>query len=82
VSIRNVRNFWLTAEVDGRRTDIETVPIASDGGMNLTILVREQGSVSESLVEIRCVSVGGENKIFIEIVRGDESEIHELKVER
>jgi len=43
---RNVRNFWLIANVDGRATPVETGPRAKDGGFSLTVLMREGGAVS------------------------------------
>ena len=50
---RNVRNFWLNAEVDGRATDIATGPRRKDGGMYLNLYVRNEGDI-ERLLTIEC----------------------------
>lgn len=42
---RNVRNFWVEAEVDGRKTPIAFGPQGKDGGFRLTVYMRNQGEV-------------------------------------
>ena len=44
---RNVRNFWIEAEVDGRKTPIAFGPQGGDGGFRLTIFMRNEGEVEE-----------------------------------
>ncbi len=53
---RCVRNFWLDACIDGRRSRFASGPRSKDGGFRLDIYVRERGSVpAEPLrVEGRC----------------------------
>lgn len=46
---RNVRNFWITLNVDGRETAIETGPRAKDGGFRLTVKMRDQGGIIRPL---------------------------------
>ena len=41
---RNVRNFWLELNVDGR-SPVETGPKAKDGGFSLRILIRNEGCI-------------------------------------
>ena len=53
---RTVRNFWLEATIDGRRTRLVGGPRAKDGGMSLTLYQRSGGSVACAL-EISCLSV-------------------------
>ena len=48
---RNVRNFWLDLDVDGR-SRIETGPRSKDGGFRLTILIRDAGGISTKRVTI------------------------------
>ncbi len=48
----NVRNFWLTLNVDGQRTNVETGPRAADGGFTLTIRQRNQGGIAADPVVI------------------------------
>jgi len=47
---RNVRNFWLTLDVDGKKTNVATGPRSRDGGFYLTILVREDGGICDNAV--------------------------------
>ena len=42
---RVVRNFWIETEVDGRETRTETGPKNKDGGFEITIRMREDGSI-------------------------------------
>lgn len=47
------RNFWLSAEVDGRQTNVETGPSGEDGGFTLRITMRDNdadGGVLNALV--------------------------------
>ena len=43
---RNVRNFWVELNVDGR-TEIAAGPRSKDGGFRLVVRVREDGAISE-----------------------------------
>lgn len=45
---RNVRNLWLTLDVDGRKSVVQTGPIAKDGGFTLRIQIRRDGQVCEA----------------------------------
>ena len=42
---RNVRNFWVELQVDGKAIRVETGPKARGGGFNLTILQRDKGGI-------------------------------------
>lgn len=42
---RNVRNFWIELDVDGKKIPIRTGPRHSDGGFSLTIRQRHLGKV-------------------------------------
>ncbi len=46
---RNVRNFWLELDVDGRSTRIAAGPVARDGGFDLVIKMRSAGDVVETV---------------------------------
>lgn len=46
-----MRNFWIEGCVDGRRTGLTGGPRAKDGGFNLTVYVRDNGS-SETAVRV------------------------------
>jgi hypothetical protein len=43
---RNVRNFWITLDVDGKKERVATGPRSSGGGFELQILMRERGEIS------------------------------------
>ena len=46
---RNVRNFWIVAEVDGKKETVETGPKAKDGGIYITIKQRDNGDIHKPL---------------------------------
>ena len=54
-----LRNFWVTANVDGRSTDLEGGPRAKDGGMTITVLQRKNGTKKKAVV-VRCWESDGE----------------------
>jgi hypothetical protein len=45
---RNVRNFWVELDVDGR-SRVATGPRSKDGGFELNIKMRDEGSVKEAV---------------------------------
>lgn len=47
-----VRNFWVEASIDGRRTELAGSPASKDGGMGVTIYQRKNGRIEEAV----CVS--------------------------
>lgn len=49
---RNVRNFWIEGNVDGRATHIGIGPQSQDGGFSLRILIRENGDISPRVLRI------------------------------
>jgi hypothetical protein len=48
-SPRVVRNFWISGEVDGRRSRVSGGPRARDGGLCLTVYQRDRGRIETSL---------------------------------
>lgn len=42
---RNVRNFWVTLSVDGKKTDVATGPVRRDGGFTLSVRMRDEGDI-------------------------------------
>lgn len=40
-----VRNFYIDADIDGRRTGLSGGPASKTGGLSATILVRHEGSI-------------------------------------
>jgi len=58
------RNFWINAEIDGRKTPLAGGPRSKDGGMDVTLLVRDDGGISDG-VRITCRSDGEKNTIMV-----------------
>lgn len=46
---RNVRNFWIELDVDGRKTLIACGPVARDGGFRLRVFMRDKGSIVRAM---------------------------------
>ena len=66
---RNVRNFWMTASIDGKERDLENGPRSADGGMTVDFLIRDNGQVAKSIsVECKAHMSG-----LLEIVVKDEN---------
>jgi hypothetical protein len=40
-----VRNFYIDADIDGHRTSLSGGPASRTGGLSLTILIRNEGSI-------------------------------------
>ena len=47
---RNVRNFWIELNIDGRKSRIATGPVSKDGGFSATIYMRDAGCVERAMV--------------------------------
>lgn len=70
---RDVRNFWLTAKIDGRASPVRVGgPTGADGQFCLTIKVRNRGKVYGETVEIRgrC-SLDGTLRVVAYDLQGD-----------
>jgi hypothetical protein len=55
---KTVRNFWLNLDVDGRASSTGTGPAGHTGGFVLTVLLREDGGISERRLRVRGYSNG------------------------
>ena len=44
-----VRNFWIEAYIDGRKTDLEGGPRNKEGGFELVVKQRDDGSITEGV---------------------------------
>lgn len=62
---RNVRNFWIELDVDGRSERISTGPRASNGGFSMEIKLRENGQISKTYYQIEGFSDGHTNHLRI-----------------
>ena len=66
-----VRNFWVDASIDGRKTELSGGPKSKGGGMKVVIKQREEGSIVTALT-VYCYEIGGE--LVTEVFNGE----HEL----
>lgn len=62
---RNVRNFWIEADIDGQATRISGGPQAKDGGLDLTVKMRHNGDVVDVLDIIGRVMADGTLRLRI-----------------
>ena len=66
------RNFWIEAQIDGLKTHLEGGPQSKDGGFELVICMRDQGSVKRALIiqgwsdgrTIQLQTINGENGVI------------------
>lgn len=42
---KNVRNFWIELDVDGKASRVATGPKARNGGFTLTVKMRQNGGI-------------------------------------
>lgn len=50
---RNVRNFWIELDVDGKKTPIATGPVKKDGVFYLTVSMRnEDGTIHKNAISL------------------------------
>ena len=62
-----VRNFWVDAQIDGRKTDLSGGPASKEGGMNIVIKQRSEGGIVTAF-RVYCYEVDGE--LFTEVCTG------------
>ena len=75
---KNVRNFWIELEVDGRKTKIATGPRSKDGGFKLILKMRENGKESNKEFHLTGFTSELNNKEYIVlsgIMTGNENEV-------
>lgn len=54
-----VRNFWLAAHIDDRKTTLQGGPARKDGGLHAKVLQRSNGLIVVA-AQIGCAEVDGE----------------------
>lgn len=55
----SLRNFWIDARIDGRKTELSGGPTGQHGGLSIDLLQRDNGQKTTA-VKIRCWEDGGE----------------------
>lgn len=63
---RNVRNFWIEAEVDERKTPIAFGPRGKDGGFRLVVYMRNKGEVN-AVVQIKGICMVEQDALTLEV---------------
>ncbi len=53
-----VRNFWIEADIDGRKTELKGGPANKQGGLSCTIYQRDEGRI-EVAFKIKCWEANG-----------------------
>ncbi len=53
MAIKNLRNFWISTIIDGRKTKLEGGPKSKGGGLRTDIMARENGK-SKIALTITC----------------------------
>lgn len=70
-AIRNLRNFWVELEVDGRGP-IATGPVSSSGGFYARVKMRDHGDVTTAMVVVGQVEPDGTLKLSVETSDGQQ----------
>lgn len=77
---RNVRNFWVDLDVDGRANSVGTGPQSKDGGLALFLYIRDEGKVAKALT-VRCYPAGNGN-LVMHVYDSNGQEVHTLETTR
>ena len=65
---QSVRNFWIEATIDGRKSRLEGGPVGKDGGMDVVIKMRDKGEIIVAY-RIRCEAVAPDSeKPIVDII--------------
>lgn len=75
-----VRNFWIDADVDGRKTELCGGPRAKDGGMAGVVKIRNRGGIDVAF-RFDC-SVGHDGRLYATVYDRSGMEVHRVEVER
>ena len=61
-----VRNFWIEADIDGRKTMLAGGPREKDGGLTVNLFQRSEGDIQKA-VSIECFEENGELFTYVRI---------------
>ena len=75
---RNVRNFWVDAEIDGRETRLTGGPVARDGGISIHVQMRDGREITLPLKVNGFARPDGSLRLIVEVV-GHETVVVETK---
>ena len=77
--IKNVRNFWIKANIDGYKNNVAFGPKRKDGGFEMTINQRDKGGIKQTCY-IRGWSYG--ETIHLEVYFPDTGETKHIETKR
>lgn len=63
---RNVRNFWIVADIDGRTSKLAGGPSGKLGGFDLTVYMRADGEAREAVSLLGRASADGDLRIKVQ----------------
>lgn len=63
-----VRNFYVTARIDGRETELAGGPRAKDGGLEMVVNQRNHGGIDTAL-KVSCCACGDTLTTYIYVNR-------------
>lgn len=79
----NVRNFYLKAKIDGRKTELKGGPARKDGGFYQTLYIRNAGEIEDIIHTEGYVTEEGKLKIIVAIKEDNGNIVrHEIIRER
>jgi hypothetical protein len=68
---RNVRNFWITGSIDGRKSSFASGPVRRDGGFELTVKMRDRGGIITA-VDLRGYAENEKLLLWVQDKNGNE----------
>lgn len=64
---RDVRNFWIEINVDGRKSKVACGPRGADGEFDLTVQLRENGCISDKCLCVRGTYMDGKLRLTADL---------------
>ena len=75
-----VRNFWVEALIDGRKTKLSGGPRGKHGGFSLTVFQRSQGGITRALIVDGFANEEGE--LNLSVRNGEDTQKLRITTER
>lgn len=74
---RAIRPAWISVHVDGRGPVFESGPRRRDGGLNLSIAVREEGAIRYNALSVAAFGSEDQRTVIVKVYDEDGVEIYE-----
>ena len=75
---RNVRNFWIDANIDGRQETLSGGPQGKNGGFTLTVKMRDNGDIKTVLTvqgDANTAKTDGDLDLWVTLYGGVREEV-------